>query len=84
MDLKLRDGLLRGEEAEALLACDALLGELVVRAEASRVRRKRRRPVWRGFLLRESRSRFGRETRAGQKSERAASVAQRLALACGE
>ena len=36
--LELGDGLLRGEEAEALLARDALLGEFVVGAESGGVR----------------------------------------------
>ena len=48
--LQLRDGVLSGEQVEALLARHALLGELVVGREARGVRRLRGGPVGRRFL----------------------------------
>ena len=47
---ELGDGLLRGKKAEALLARDALLGELIVGAEASWMRRLRGGTVGGSFL----------------------------------
>ena len=48
--LELGDGLLRGEEAEALLARDALLGEFIVGAESRGVRGLGGAAVGRGLL----------------------------------